>query len=214
MPEHSHPKIALLLMAAGSSSRLGQPKQLVEIISKNNAPYTLLQRQASIMDTICSSFNAQAYCVLGFESDCMIKHLGNCNSAHSLTIIDNANWSQGLSTSIAKGVSLVASDASAVLIFLVDQWQLSIENLSQLLIQWQKQPELIHVARLGDSFSPPVIFPRRFFKELIKLSGDEGAKKVIKNNIEQVQSIKMASAFVDLDTPEQLNGLKKQNIII
>ncbi|PCH96780.1 MAG: hypothetical protein COB83_04375 [Gammaproteobacteria bacterium] len=208
MPDFTQDKIALLLMAAGSSSRLGQPKQLVEISVANKSSGSLLHRQVAMMDTICLSINAQAYCVLGFEGDTMIKHLANSASAQNLTIIDNANWSHGLSTSIAKGVSLVASDVSAVLVFLVDQWQLSTENLTQLITQWRKQPEFIHVASLDECFSPPVIFPRRFFNELIALTGDDGAKKVIKDNIKQVKSVAMPNAFVDLDTPEQLQNLK------
>lgn len=210
MSDFTQHKIALLLMAAGSSSRLGQSKQLVEISAEDNSACSLLHKQVTLMDNICLSINAQAYCVLGFESDIMIKHLANSASIQNLTIIDNANWSQGLSTSIARGVSFIARDASdvdAVLVFLVDQWQLSTDNLTLLITQWCKQPDYIHVASLDECFSPPVIFPRSFFKELIALAGDDGAKKVIKDNIKQVKSIEMPSAFVDLDTPEQLQNL-------
>lgn len=208
MHEPVQHKIALLLMAGGSSSRLGQPKQLVEISTDNNPACSLLHRQVAMMDNICSSNNAKAYCVLGFDSNAMTSHLANCASAQNLTIIDNVHWPKGLSSSIAKGVSLVANDVSAVLVFLVDQWQLSTENLTQLITQWQKQPELIHIARLDECFSPPVIFPRRFFKELIALEGDDGAKKVIKDNIKQVNPMEMPNAFADLDTQEQLDNLK------
>jgi len=208
MSEPTQQKIALLLMAAGSSSRLGQPKQLVEITETQKLPRSLLHRQVTMMDNICSSTNAKAYCVLGFESETMITHIGNCTSAQHLTLIDNADWSQGLSSSIAKGVNSLGCDVSAVLVFLVDQWQLSFEDLTTLIEQWKKHPECIHVASLNDSFSPPVIFPRRFFKELVELNGDEGAKKVIRDNIKHVKTIEMPAAFVDLDTPEQLIYLK------
>ena len=201
-------KIALLLMAAGSSSRLGQPKQLIEITEAQKLPKSLLHRQICLMGSICTSINAKAYCVLGFESETMITHIGNCTSAQHLTLVDNADWSQGLSNSIAKGVNSIGCDVSAVLIFLVDQWQLSFEDLTTLIEQWKKHPECIHVASFSDSFSPPVIFPRRFFKELIELNGDDGAKKVIKDNIKHVKAIEMPTAFVDLDTPEQLNNFK------
>ena len=201
-------KIALLLMAAGSSSRLGQPKQLVEITQAENSTDSLLHRQVTLMANICSFVNAKAYCVIGFESETMNEHLASCVAAQHLTLIDNESWSQGLSTSIAKGVSSLSSDVSAVLVFLVDQWKLSSKNVTRLITQWQKQPEYIHIASDGNNFGPPVIFPRRFFTELMALSGDDGAKKIIKENSKQVKSIEMPAAFVDLDTPEQLNTLK------
>lgn len=209
MPDTSQQKIALLLMAAGSSSRLGQPKQLIEIAEAQQQPQSFLQRQVSLMNSICLSTNAKAYCVLGCQSEKLIAHLANFPPAQHLTLIDNANWSQGLSGSIAKGVSALSQDVSAVLIFLVDQWQLTTEHLTKLICQWQQQPENIYIACNDNSISPPVIFPRAFFKELMKLAGDDGAKKIIKNNMNQVNLSEMPSAFVDLDTPEQLNNLNK-----
>ena len=189
MPEPIQQKIALLLMAAGSSSRLGQPKQFVKITETNKASCSLLSRQVTMMESICSSTNAKAYCVLGFESESMRSHLASCTSAQHLILIDNLSWSQGLSSSIAKGVSFFGNDVSAVLIFLVDQWQVSVENLKTLITRWQDQPEYIHIASYNNNVSPPVIFPSRFFKELMALNGDDGAKKIIKDNINQVVPI-------------------------
>ncbi len=214
MPVPTTQKIALLLMAAGSSSRLGQPKQLVEVSQIENADeqlsqQSLLHRQVAMMDRICLSYGAKAYCVLGFESEVMIEHLASCPPAQHLTLIDNANWSDGLSGSIAKGVSALGCDIEAVLVFLVDQWQLTTSNLTSLITQWQQQPKHIHIACSDNNVSPPVIFPRVFFKELMALNGDDGARQVIKNNKAQVKSIEMPSAFFDLDTPEQLNDLSR-----
>jgi len=214
MPEQTQQKIALLLMAAGSSSRLGQPKQWVKVIDAKNSSQSLLHRQVGLMNEVCNAINAKACCVLGFESDAMITHLADCASAQHLTIIDNANWPQVLSHSIATGVSLISQDTDAVMIFLVDQWQLSLGNLTELITQWQKEPECIHIAGFNNDFSPPVIFPRHFFKELMLLQGDEGAKQVIKDNIKQVKSLDMPAAFVDLDTPEQLNDMKNNTNLL
>jgi len=207
MPDSTDQKIALLLMAAGSSSRLGQPKQLVEITEIQEQPQSLLRRQVALMKSVCLSTNAKAFCVLGFQSEKLIAHLASFPPAQHLTLIDNVNWSQGLSGSIAKGVCALGNDVSAVLIFLVDQWQLTAENLTGLISEWQQQPENIHIASDDSRTSPPVIFPKAFFNELMELCGDSGAKKVIKNNIKHVNLKKMPSAFADLDTPEQLKEL-------
>jgi molybdenum cofactor cytidylyltransferase len=209
MSDSNEQKVALLLMAAGSSSRLGQPKQLVEMLNTNGKRQSLLKRQVSLMNDICLSNNAKAFCVLGFNSELMINHLANFSSAEQLTIIDNENWLQGLSSSIATGVSALGNDVGAVLIFLVDQWQLIAEDLISLMDSWKQRPEEIQIASEHHSISPPVIFPRSYFKELTQLSGDFGAKKVIKQNMKQVRLNEMPSAFFDLDTPEQLKELFK-----
>ena len=211
LSEFKHEKIALLLMAAGSSSRLGQSKQLVAISEKEQPTQSLLRRQVSIMNSICLTNNAKAFCVLGFKPEQLIKNLVDFPSAQNLTLIKNNNWSKGLSSSIAKGVSELDNDIDAVLIFLVDQWQLTVNDLTSLINEWRKYPEKIHIAGDGDHLSPPVIFPRYFFKELIVLSGDEGAKKVLKKNREYVNIKKMPLAFIDLDTPEQLQELNSKN---
>jgi molybdenum cofactor cytidylyltransferase len=214
LSEFTHKKIALLLMAAGSSSRLGQPKQLVVISEKQQPPQSLLRRQVSIMNSVCLSNNAKAFCVLGFQSEQIMKNLVGFPSAKNLTLINNDNWSQGLSGSIAKGVSELDNDIDAVLIFLVDQWQLTVDHLTSLISDWQEQPEKIHTAGDGNHLSPPVIFPRSFFKQLVVLSGDKGAKDVLKNNREYVNIKKIPLAFTDLDTPEQLQELNRKQITL
>lgn len=204
-------RIAVLLMAAGSSSRLGQPKQLVELIKKDKTKQSLLRRQIALMEEISADKNTQLFCVLGYEYTKMKAHLADFYPARHLTLINNMDWSQGLSNSISKGVSSLNEDIDAVLIFLVDQWQLTADILNHFINQWLQQPQLIHIASDDKSTSPPVIFPRAFFEELIALKGDAGAKKVIKNNKQKVCLVEMPSAFADLDTPEQLKELYELN---
>lgn len=211
MHDFAHQKIALLLMAAGESSRLGEPKQLVEISEIDKEPQSLLKRQVTLMSEICLSTSAKAFCVIGCQNDKLINHLSGFSPAQNLTFIDNVSWSQGLSNSIAKGVTSLSLDVSAVLIFLVDQWQLTTEDLLNLINEWRQSPKKIHIASGSNKTSPPVIIPRSYFKELMQLNGDLGARKIIKKNIKQVRLHEMPSAFADLDTPEQLKELIKIN---
>lgn len=211
MDNLSSKNIALLLMAAGSSSRLGRPKQFVNISSTDVSNQSLLCRQVNIMNKVCGLTNASAYCVLGYQYEEMSQHLADNFPRQQLQLIENRQWSQGLSCSIAKGISALKNDIDAVLIFLVDQWQLSAENLSRLIHQWQQQPEFIYIASNHKSTSPPVIFPRNYFNDLLALTGDKGAKKIIENNINKTHFVEMKTAFSDLDTPEQLEYLNQFN---
>ena len=211
MPKNTIQQLAILLMAAGCSSRLGQPKQLIEITEKNQLPQSLLHRQIAMIDAICSTHNAEAYCVLGFQYEKLATHLVNFKPADNVRLVNNVNWSTGLSSSIAKGVSSLDNDVDAVLVFMVDQWRLTIEDLTRLITSWKQQPNKIHIASNGRQFSPPVIFPKDYFNELTLLSGNSGAKPVIKQHIKHVSLVDIHNAFTDLDTPKQLQELIKYN---
>lgn len=204
-------KLAVLLMAAGSSSRLGQPKQLVEIVEKNKAPLSLLQRQMAMINAICLTHPAKAFCVLGFQSEKLKTHLIDFQPSKQFTLIEHTKWKQGLSSSIAKGVRVIEQEVDAVLILMVDQWQLTSNDLISLINAWQKNPHKIQIANDNGKLSPPVIFPSAYFKELMVLSGDNGAKSVINKNMKHVNFVNMKTAFTDLDTPAQLLALNEFN---
>ncbi len=192
-------KLAVLLMAAGQSSRLGQPKQLIKYRGQ-----ALLLRQVQL----ALALNIQATCVLGYQAGLM-KTLLTAQPIQILTCLD---WQQGLSNSIATGVASLQNNVEAVLIFFVDQWCLQAQDLQQLITAWLKQPTRIVISKnCAQEMSPPVIFPRQCFSQLAQLSGDHGAKKVIKQNKHLVTSIELLNAFYDLDTPEQLALLNNKH---
>jgi len=216
--QENTPTIALLLVAAGTSSRLGQPKQLVEISTSAQQHQSLLQRQIALMNSVGTALNTKNYCVLGYQYEQMHQHLANTKQynqvTNKVTLIHHENFAQGLSTSIAKGVTSLANDIDAVAIFLVDQWQLSPAQLQTLIQLWQKHPKNICIASDRNVYGPPVIFPRAYFNELMTLQGDEGAKPLIKIYRDKVLNVDMPSAFIDLDTQDQLEQLKKHNLTI
>lgn len=208
--KHKPKHLAVLLMAAGKSERLGQAKQLVKLKGKS-----LLQRQVELMLLFQRENLVSTHLVIGFQQDKMTAELANKQLLTHVNVIEAQNWQQGLSSSIAAGVTHISqidqtnTECDAVLIFMVDQWQLSQQDLTQLIRQWQQTPDKIHIASANDMLSPPVIFPQAYFNELQILQGDEGAKVVIKKNKAFVMTLDMPSAFIDLDTPEQLKQLKQ-----
>ena len=103
------------------------------------------------------------------------------------------------------------------MIVLVDQWQLTVADLFTIESCWQNNPHAIVVAHalatnaLGgkEKVGPPVIFPQRYFSELMQLSGEEGAKPLLKKHQKMLLKVKLAHAFIDVDTPEQLTEMNK-----
>lgn len=194
-----HNSLAVILLAAGGSERLGQPKQLVTI---NNE--SLLVRQSHLALSISEDVN----CILGAEAKTMLSEVEHL----PITGHINEQWQQGLSSSIAFGVSKLEKSVAAVMLLLVDQWQLREEHLSKLVKQWRMYPSNIHcVETLEENvkvIGPPVIFPSQYFASLKQLKKGDGAKKIINQFKDGVITHYMPEAFIDLDTPEQLYTMK------
>jgi len=202
MSKNFNNKLAIIILSAGQSSRLGQMKQLISIKGKS-----LIVSQLEQALKVTSA----VYCVLGFNAEQVkaeIEHL-------PIKTIINSQWSDGMASSLASGVKALAPDINAVMIVLVDQWQLTSADLIRHRQSWQQQPSAIVVAQNisatnnRESIGPPVIFPRTYFAELIQLQGKQGAKVLLDKYQTNLLKIPLAHAFVDLDTPEQLIAMKK-----
>ena len=197
-------KFAIIVLAAGQSSRLGQMKQLITIQEKS-----LLEVQL----TKALTLTHQVYCVLGFEAKQLQTHIDHL----PIKIIINEQWSAGMATSIAAGTKALANDISAVMIVLVDQWQLTATDLFTIESCWQNNPHAIVVASAlsnvtaggKEKMGPPVVFPQHYFSELAQLSGQEGAKSLLKKHQQMLLKVELAHAFIDLDIPEQLTEMNK-----
>ncbi len=194
--------LEIILLAAGCSSRLGQPKQLVKLQGQS-----LLARQARLALGL-SNNGSNVSCVLGFEAQAMKRQLDDL----PVKCLENEHWQSGLASSISVGVKSVSVKADAVMLLLVDQWQLTVNDLQQVMNCWQQNPDAIvcvqQATPASAPFGPPVIFPRRYFSALADLTQGKGAKSVIVKNFQQTIFVTVANAFSDLDTPEQLAQLR------
>ena len=192
--------IATLILAAGSSTRLGHAKQLVSINGQ-----TLVERQIVLANSVCPN----VYCILGANKEAIAEKINHL----STKVVSNEDWQRGMSTSIACGVSALSQDYKAVLIMLVDQWQLIKDDLNQLICCWYKQQDKIIVSKSHSEASsyqgPPVIFPKSYFEALKKLEGDVGAKPLIKKYKDQVVFCSIPNAQADLDTKQHLKQLQE-----
>jgi len=200
-------KLGIVLLAAGCSSRLGQAKQLVCINEQS-----LIVRQCELALRV----SEQLSCVLGFQAQVMKNNITHL----PINIVINDYWQQGLSSSIAIGVSSLPDDIDGVMLLLVDQWQLTHQHLLLLIDTWKNQAvqntrkNIIVSAEFNTEnnehvpMGPPVIFPRQYFPALKALKIGQGAKSVIKQNQESLIKVPIPQAFIDLDTPEQLISLE------
>jgi len=197
MTESKKPKIAGLLLAAGGSSRLGRPKQLVEFEGK-----TLIRRAAeTLLDAGCSP----VVVVLGAEMEASSHVLDGLD----IEILVNAEWECGMGSSIGFGMRTVRSlepASDAVLISLCDQPFVTAEMLRPFLETFCiSRPDVV-AAHYHDIAGVPALFSVALFPALATLEGDKGAREIIKNSPDAL-TIPLPEAGIDVDTPSDVEQL-------
>jgi molybdenum cofactor cytidylyltransferase len=180
---------AIIILAAGNSSRMGLPKQLLQLHGKS------LLRHAA--DTALAAHTAEVVAVLGFESDRMKHELDDL----PVRIILNPAWKEGIASSIREGIAAVPETVEAALMLLCDQPFVTTELLIRLITCCtDKRP--IAATGYEQTAGVPACFGRSLFPELKQLTGDHGAKLVIDEDPARVTTIPFNAAIIDIDTLE------------
>jgi len=191
-------EIHVLLLAAGGSSRMGQPKPLLPWGEKS-----LLHHQIDILKQLGCPISV----VLGSAAEAIQRQ----SDFSEIRCIENPDWKTGMGTSIATGVSAIAKahpDYLGILIALVDQPLVGIDHFSNLVKAFETQNENIIVSQAKDGqWSAPVLFDRNYCPELMALSGDRGAMPVVRKHSKNVKLIQCQNSLEDVDTPEKYREL-------
>jgi molybdenum cofactor cytidylyltransferase len=178
---------AVLILAAGNSSRLGLPKQLLQHQQKS------LLRQ--IAEKALSLQPAAVAVVLGFESGRMRHELDDL----PVLIVMNSIWHEGVASSIRAGIRSLPETIDCALITLCDQPFVTSGLLGQLIASCTADHPIVATA-YEQTLGVPACFSRTLFPELLDLKGDAGAKRVIEQNRASVTSIPFPPASIDIDT--------------
>lgn len=184
--------LAAILLAAGSASRFGSPKQLAEI---QGAPMVRRMAQAIL------ACKAELVVVTGAHNDEVAAAL----SGLQVRLAHNPFWKLGMGESIARGfreLSRQHHPPSAALLCLVDQPLVGPAQLQRLIEQHHAEPRRIVVSDHGETVGPPCLFPAEFYAELAQLSGARGARSVLQKHRDLVLTVQMPEAALDVDEPE------------
>jgi len=197
------PKIAILILAAGNSSRMGEPKQLLPW--KNTSLLNHAINTAVLLD------NSKTFVVLGANYERITSKI----QRDDISIIYNANWELGLGSSIAFGVrSIMTTDHKfdGVLIMLSDQPLIDFNYLEMLRSSFKPGTnQIIASTYETKKLGVPALFDTCYFEELSELSQDKGAKKVFSYHIENVTSFEARLLISDIDTMEDYKTLYSSN---
>ncbi|ASU35011.1 nucleotidyltransferase family protein [Mucilaginibacter xinganensis] len=186
----------IIILAAGSSSRLGQPKQ--NLVYQGE---TLLQRSVrSALATGCHP----VVVMLGANADVIKPTI----EKFPVYIIYNENWKDGMSSSIHLGINELQkknAQISGVILMLCDQPFVDARLLNQLV--QEKSQKSITACAYNSGIGPPVFFDAYYFPELLLLKGNEGAKNLILKHGDHVTTIPFPSGGIDVDTVEDFENL-------
>lgn len=188
----------ILVLAAGASTRLGQPKQLVKLAGRP-ALHIVVSNAVAVAGHAVTV-------VVGAHSREMTHLL-----AHSpASVIVNRQWQEGMGSSLRFGIASLPPGCESVMVLLGDQVAVTADDLKRLVSAWKGQDSMIAASVYDQRVGVPAIFPRLCFSELSELRGDQGARKVLERNNYRLVRVPMSNAAIDLDTPEDLAALSQR----
>lgn len=192
-------KTGIIILAAGSSSRLGRPKQLLEFQSKK-----LIQRA---IEEAQKSSSESCVVVLGWNPE-LIK---TGFDSETVSYVINENWEEGMASSMQTGLRfLMEKDGiNQVILMLCDQPFVNHKLLDSLIVEKEISGKGIVASFYSGTLGVPAIFDQKYFQDLLNLKGSEGAKKVILENSEDTIPLNFPLGALDIDTEEDFRRLEK-----
>jgi len=188
-------KVYAIILAAGASSRMGSPKQLLEWRSRPLLEHAVVNARSILSERVIVVLGAHA------ES---IQTTVDLDGVSSLV---NSNWQEGMASSIRAGVQALPESASAALILLCDQPLINAAHMQNLLNGWQQAPTRIVASQYHHSAGVPALFPAEFFEHLLTLKGDRGAKPILMKFEDSLLKIPLPEAELDIDSAADFDHL-------
>jgi molybdenum cofactor cytidylyltransferase len=185
------PPTAIVLLAAGSSSRMGAPKQLLRYRGQPLIRHAAEMAQASAAERVIVVLGANA------------ADVAPALAGLSVEIACNDRWSEGMGTSIQTGVrSAQALGAGAVILALADQPHMAPPVYNRLIEEGERSGCPIVASEYANTVGVPVLFTKECFAHLLALEPSQGCKGVILAHANSALRIACPEAEADIDTPE------------
>ncbi len=189
--------ISIVILAAGTSTRLGRPKQLLDLGGEPLLRHTLRNALASRAGEVVLVLGNQAE-----EISVAVGELGQ-------RTVMNPDFAAGQSTSLRAGIEAVSADAFAAIVMLGDQPMVTSAMLDQIIERFEVTCAPIVQPVYGETPGNPVLLSRSLFPELLAIEGDQGARGVIKTHREQIDRVRVSVGLPpgDVDTEEDYQAL-------
>ena len=185
--------VAIVILAAGESARMGQPKQLLLFRGQS-----LLRHAAQ---TALATPFRPVIVVLGANADLLRPELNGLEVHIAL----NPNWQQGMSSSLQAGATTAYSllpTPYSLLFMLCDQPFVTLELLTEMAAAGHDMGKPIVACEYGGSIGVPALLDSSLYPELLALQGAAGAKQIFANHPDDIATVPFPQGALDVDTPE------------
>ncbi|SDG73476.1 molybdenum cofactor cytidylyltransferase [Dyadobacter soli] len=188
----------IVILAAGNSSRLGEPKQLLQFQGKSLIRHCV----EAALETV----GEQVIIVTGSNPHLLEQELEGlpCKLAY------NAEWQEGMSGSIKTGIDALLAqhpNAKGAILAVSDQPYVSAAVFNALIDTFEATSKGIIASKYSDSLGTPAFFAPTYFPALLQLTGTEGAKKLFKRYADDVSTYAFPQGSIDIDTQEDYKRL-------
>jgi molybdenum cofactor cytidylyltransferase len=188
-------KVAALVLAAGSSRRMGGANKLLQPVGgipmlRRVVNAALASRCTSVLVVTGAGADAAQACLEGLD----------------VQFVNNPEHETGMASSLRCGLATLPADADAVVVLLADMPWIDGSRIDRLLVAFDpRQPKIIAPVRDGRRGNP-ILWPREFFAEMMAVSGDVGAREVLQRHASRIEAVAFDddAIFVDVDTPQAL----------
>ena len=189
-------KVAGLILAAGTSTRMGRPKQLLPVEGVSLLDRVLVEALNSELTLVVL--------VLGYKAREIRESLKTEIHHPKLKIIENRDYEDGISTSIIAGLSEVEDAYEHCMIILADMPHITTNVINSLLHQYLASRLPLGSIKVRNRRSHPVIFGRKLYPEIHRLQGDLGARELFIKHSDHVCFVEPGENYndMDIDTPD------------
>ncbi|HLY68278.1 MAG TPA: nucleotidyltransferase family protein [Puia sp.] len=192
--------IGVIILAAGSSSRYRDIKQLAFYGDKTFIRHAVDVARAAVKKVIV---------VLGANMEKIKKEIEDMG----VTLVFNKDWQEGMASSIRAGLSTfleMEPEAAAVIFMVCDQPFVSPSLLDQLITKHTESNKEIIASTYQHTAGIPALFGKTFFPALLRVTGQSGAKKIIRQHGDAWTGVPFPLGYIDIDTPEDFERLQKK----
>ena len=193
------PLISAIILAAGESRRMGEPKQLMPL-----GKTTILERT---VDNFLNSEVHDVIVVVGYRAEEVISLIAD----RSVAITINSAYREGMSTSIVAGLSLISDKTQGVMLALADQPFIDSHTINHLIEAFGVHNKNIAIPVYQGKRGHPIIFAIKYKEELLRLKGDIGGREIIDKHPDDILEVTVncEGICVDIDTIDNYNSEEK-----
>lgn len=195
--------IGIVILAAGASTRLGEPKQKVQFQGNSLLQITV---QAALR-----SAGTPVVVVLGANAETVEPEIAQV----PVPVVLNPEWQEGMASSIRVGLNKLKQlepQVEGAILMLCDQPFVVPEVLNSLIQAKNITGKEIVACAYNGTMGAPVLFDKAFFPDLLSLKGQEGAKKLLFKDPDAVTSVPFPLGSIDIDTPADYAMLQQREV--